>query len=99
MMRMHKLYHRLTLLSLSSPLSLPSNPSLLPLLPPLPRTLRYRTAANFTPMSTSRLSHITPLAAVSTEDSAGGASNGSVSPPSAADIFYDYEGLLNSRYC
>ncbi|XP_058738358.1 probable glutamyl endopeptidase, chloroplastic [Vicia villosa] len=81
---MHKLYYRLTLLSSSSPLSLPSNPS-------LPLTLRYTTAANFASVSTSRFSHIAPLAAVSTEDSAGGASNGSVSPSSATDTFADYE--------
>ncbi|CAK8544408.1 unnamed protein product [Lathyrus sativus] len=91
MMRMHKLYHRLTLLSLSSPLSHPSNPSLLPLLPPLPLTLRYTTAANFASMSTSRFSHISPLAAVSAEDSTGGASNGSVSPSAAANTYNEYE--------
>jgi hypothetical protein len=87
MMRMHTLYHRLTHFSFSSPLSL------LPHAPPLHLTLRRRTAANFSSMSTSRLRHIAPLAAVSTEDGAGGASNGSVvSSPSTADAYNDYEG-------
>ncbi|KAK2418822.1 putative glutamyl endopeptidase, chloroplastic [Trifolium repens] len=89
MMRMHTLYHRLTLFSFSSPLSL------LPLAPPLHLTLRRRTAANFSSMSTSRLRHIAPLAAVSTEDGAGVASNGSVvSSPSTADASNDYEDDL-----
>ncbi|XP_045796882.1 probable glutamyl endopeptidase, chloroplastic isoform X2 [Trifolium pratense] len=85
MMRMHTLYHRLTLLSFSSPLSL------LPLAPPLHLTLRRRTTANFSSMSTSRLRHIAPLAAISTEDGAVGASNGSVSSSSTADASNDYE--------
>ncbi|XP_045796885.1 probable glutamyl endopeptidase, chloroplastic isoform X4 [Trifolium pratense] len=87
MMRMHTLYHRLTLLSFSSPLSL------LPLAPPLHLTLRRRTTANFSSMSTSRLRHIAPLAAISTEDGAVGASNGSVSSSSTADASNDYEVL------
>ncbi|CAJ2631923.1 unnamed protein product [Trifolium pratense] len=85
MMRMHTLYHRLTLFSFSSPLSL------LPLAPPLHLTLRRRTTANFSSMSTSRLRHIAPLAAISTEDGTGGASNGSVSSSSTADASNDYE--------
>ncbi|MCH87257.1 putative glutamyl endopeptidase chloroplastic-like, partial [Trifolium medium] len=85
MMGMHTLYHRLTLLSFSSPLSL------LPLAPPLHLTLRRRTTANFASMSTSRLRHIAPLAAVSTEDGAGGASNGFVSSSSTAGASNDYE--------
>ncbi|CAJ2631926.1 unnamed protein product [Trifolium pratense] len=87
MMRMHTLYHRLTLFSFSSPLSL------LPLAPPLHLTLRRRTTANFSSMSTSRLRHIAPLAAISTEDGTGGASNGSVSSSSTADASNDYEVL------
>ncbi|GAU11295.1 hypothetical protein TSUD_342860 [Trifolium subterraneum] len=42
-------------------------------------------------MSTSRLRHIVPLAAVSTEDGAGGPSNGSVSSSSTADASNEYE--------
>lgn len=93
MMRIHKLYHRhrSTLLSFSSPSSFPSNPSLLPLAPPRFLTLRRRTAANFASMSTSRFRHLAPLTAVSTEDGAGGAVNGSVSSSATADTFYDYE--------
>ncbi|KEH24430.1 glutamyl endopeptidase, putative [Medicago truncatula] len=99
MMRIHKLYHRHRFtLSFSSPLSFPSSPSLLPLAPPRFLTLRRRTAANFASMSTSRFRHIVPLAAVSTEDGAGGAVNGSVSSSSTADTYYDYEAL-GVGYC
>ncbi|KEH24432.1 probable glutamyl endopeptidase, chloroplastic isoform X1 [Medicago truncatula] len=102
MMRIHKLYHRHRFtLSFSSPLSFPSSPSLLPLAPPRFLTLRRRTAANFASMSTSRFRHIVPLAAVSTEDGAGGAVNGSVSSSSTADTYYDYEDdlALGVGYC
>ncbi|XP_027353350.1 probable glutamyl endopeptidase, chloroplastic isoform X2 [Abrus precatorius] len=90
MMRLHKLYHRLTLLPFS-PLSLPSTPSLLPLAPPLRLTLRHGTAANFTFMATSRLRNLAPIAAASSEDGAGSASNGSVSSSATAATSFDYE--------
>lgn len=86
MMRLHKLYHRFTLLPFS-PLSLPSNPSLLPLAPPLRLTLRLRTAVNFASMASSRLRNLAPLAAAPTEDAAAAFS----SSANAATSF-DYEG-------
>lgn len=86
MMRLHKLYHRFTLLPFS-PLSLPSNPSLLPLAPPLRLTLRLRTAVNFASMASSRLRNLAPLAAAPTEDATAAFS----SSANAATSF-DYEG-------
>lgn len=83
MMRLHKLYHRFTLV----PLSLPSNPSLLPLAPPLRLTLRHRTSVNFASMASSRLRNLAPLAAAPTEDAA--AASISSSPNAAASVDYD----------
>ncbi|KAK7337522.1 hypothetical protein VNO77_18101 [Canavalia gladiata] len=98
-MRLHKLCHRFTLLPFS-PLSLPPNPSLLPLAPPLRFTLRHGTAANFTSMATSRFRNLAPLAAALAEDGAGGASNGSVSSSATSATSFDYEdeSTLGVRY-
>ncbi|RZC21865.1 putative glutamyl endopeptidase, chloroplastic isoform A [Glycine soja] len=92
MMRLHKLYHRFTLV----PLSLPSNPSLLPLAPPLRLTLRHRTSVNFASMASSRLRNLAPLAAAPTEDAA--AASISSSPNAAASVDYDDESTVGVRY-
>lgn len=86
-MRLHKLYHRLTLLPFSPLSSLPSNPSLLP---PPRLTFRRRIASNFGPMTTtSRLRHLAPIAALTAEDGAAGAST------ATAATSTDYEGQLH----
>ncbi|RDX73869.1 putative glutamyl endopeptidase, chloroplastic, partial [Mucuna pruriens] len=94
MMRLHKLYHSLTLLPFS-PLSLSSNPSLLPLAPPLRLKLRHGTAANFASMASARLRNFTPLVAAPAEDAAG-----SVSSSANAATFVDYEdeSTIGVRY-
>lgn len=89
MMRLHKLYHRFTLLPFS-PLSIPSNPSLLPLALPPRLTLRLRTAANFSSMASSRLRNLAPLAA---EDSAA-----SFSSSASAATSVDYEGQFSNHF-
>ncbi|XP_062083609.1 probable glutamyl endopeptidase, chloroplastic isoform X2 [Humulus lupulus] len=97
MMRLHKLYHRLSLLPSISPLSLlsisskPSHffSSSLPLSRRRPRR-SLRTVA--TMASSSRLRNLVPLNAIVAEDATtGGASNGSASSSSAANALADEE--------
>ncbi|KAF7804921.1 putative glutamyl endopeptidase, chloroplastic isoform X1 [Senna tora] len=76
MMRLHKVYQRLSLLHFL-PISLPSNPSLLPLSPPYRRITTNFTS--ITSMGASRFGTIAPLSAMLTEDGGGGNSNASVS--------------------
>ncbi|XP_061350120.1 probable glutamyl endopeptidase, chloroplastic isoform X3 [Gastrolobium bilobum] len=90
MMRLQKIYHRLTLVPFS-PLSLPSNCSLLPLASSLRLTPHNRIAPNFSSMATSRLRNLAPLGAIPAEDGAGGASNGSTSSSATAATSLDYE--------
>ncbi|KAI4301503.1 hypothetical protein L6164_034778 [Bauhinia variegata] len=97
MMRLHKVYHRLSLLPFSP------NPSLLLLTPPLClRCLRRRTVkfTNISSMATSRFRNIVPLSAMLAEDGGDGGSNGSVSPSTATStsINYDDESTLEAQY-
>ncbi|KAG5514152.1 hypothetical protein RHGRI_035525 [Rhododendron griersonianum] len=106
-MRLHKVYHRFSLLSLSSPTSLPLlhhsprplSSSFLSIKPhrslPIPRHSRT-TVKSIKSMTTSRLHHIVPINAVAAEDGGGTGSNGAVSsssssPPAATSD----EGLFN----
>ncbi|KAI4301504.1 hypothetical protein L6164_034778 [Bauhinia variegata] len=91
MMRLHKVYHRLSLLPFSP------NPSLLLLTPPLClRCLRRRTVkfTNISSMATSRFRNIVPLSAMLAEDGGDGGSNGSVSPSTATSTSINYDGRL-----
>ncbi|KAL4305352.1 hypothetical protein AHAS_Ahas16G0069700 [Arachis hypogaea] len=90
MLRLHKVYHRLSLLHFS-PLSLPSSlPSSLS--PPLPRlSLRHTHRFSLPSMATSRLRNLAPITALPAEDSAAAASNGTVSSSAAITTFADYE--------
>ncbi|TKY61708.1 glutamyl endopeptidase [Spatholobus suberectus] len=95
MMRLHKLYHRLTILPFS-PLSLPSsNPSLLPLAPLLRLPLRHGTAANFASMATSRLRNLAPLTAAPAEDAAGSVSS---CANAATSVDHEDESNIGVRY-
>lgn len=96
-MLVHKVYHRLSLLSLT-PHTLPFKPVQFPsaLSPasirtrPLNGTVRsLRTTAV---MATSRLRNLVPVNAVASEDGSGGASNGSVSSTAATTALED-EGI------
>ncbi|KAF7119344.1 hypothetical protein RHSIM_Rhsim13G0005000 [Rhododendron simsii] len=106
-MRLHKVYHRFSLLSLSSPPSLPLlhhsprplSSSFLSIKPhrslPIPRHSRT-TVKSIKSMTTSRLHNIVPINAVAAEDGGGTGSNGAVSsssssPPAATSD----EGLFN----
>ncbi|KAL2345477.1 hypothetical protein Fmac_006762 [Flemingia macrophylla] len=85
MMRLHKLYHRLTLLPFS-PLSVPCNRSLLPLALPLLRR------PHFASMSSSRFRNLAPLAA---EDCAGSVSS---SATAVTSFNYDDESSTGGGY-
>ncbi|PON72391.1 Peptidase [Trema orientale] len=94
MMRLHKVYHRLSLLSISisvSPLSLSLKPTthFSSASPPAGRRPRrsfasLRSVRNATTMATSRLRNLVPLNAILAEDGTGGGSNGSVSSSSSS---------------
>ncbi|KAK4273274.1 hypothetical protein QN277_021710 [Acacia crassicarpa] len=91
-MRLHKVYHRLSVLHFS-PISFPSNPCILHLISPYSLRLRFprRITANFTSitsMGCSRFRNVVPLGAAVTEDGGGGNSNVSVSSSTAT---FDYE--------
>ncbi|KAK7396967.1 hypothetical protein VNO78_18131 [Psophocarpus tetragonolobus] len=95
MMRLHKLYHRFTFLPFS-PLPLLSNPSLLPLAPPLRFTRRHGTAANFASMASSRFRNLAPISVAPAEDAAGSVSS---SVNAAASLDYEDESTVGGRYC
>lgn len=79
-MHLHKVYHRLSLLSFSAR----SSPSIFSLSPPVILKLRPVNSVrslNSTSMSASKFRYLVPINAVAAEDS-GGASNGSVSSSS-----------------
>ncbi|XP_027924709.1 probable glutamyl endopeptidase, chloroplastic isoform X1 [Vigna unguiculata] len=94
MMRLHKLYHRFTLLPFS-PSSFPSNPSLIPLAPPLRLTLRLRTAVNFASMASLRLRNLAPLAAAPTEDATAAFSS---SANAVTSVDYEDESTVGTKY-
>lgn len=111
-MRLHKVYHRFSLLSLSSPPSLPLlhhsprplSSSFLSIKPhrslPIPRHSRT-TVKSIKSMTTSRLHHIVPINAVAAEDGGGTGSNGAVSsssssPPAATS---DEGIIVNFEFC
>ncbi|XP_075641514.1 putative glutamyl endopeptidase, chloroplastic [Castanea sativa] len=82
MMRLHKVYHHLSLLSVSAR----SSPSIFSLSPPVILKLRPANAVrslNSTSMSASKFRYLVPIKAVAAEDG-GGASNGSVSSSSSS---------------
>ncbi|PON61711.1 Peptidase [Parasponia andersonii] len=93
MMRLHKVYHRLSLLSISisiSPLSLSLKPTthFSSASAPAGRRPRrsfasLRSVRNATTMATTRLRNLVPLNAILAEDGTGGGSNGSVSSSSS----------------
>ncbi|KAI8522602.1 hypothetical protein RHMOL_Rhmol13G0008700 [Rhododendron molle] len=111
-MRLHKVYHRFSLLSLSSPTSLPLlhhsprplSSSFLSIKPhrslPIPRHSRT-TVKSIKSMTTSRLHHIVPINAVAAEDGGGTGSNGALSSssssPPAATSDEDSESLVGYR--
>ncbi|KAB2616311.1 glutamyl endopeptidase [Pyrus ussuriensis x Pyrus communis] len=107
-MFLHKVYHRLSLLSLSPPHSLPFKPLHFTsvLSPAHLRTRRspydvvrsIRTSA--APMATSRLRNLVPVNAGASEDASdGGATNGSVSSTAAAaSLDGEEDATLGVRY-
>ena len=95
MMRLHKVYHRISLLSVSatSPLT-PITPSFLSLSPPSILRLRPNNAVRSVKtiaMTASRFRYLVPINAVAGEDGGGGP-NGSVSSSATATPPTDNEG-------